>query len=616
MIVERIQVEEGFLDGLDLSFSSGLNVLIGPRGCGKTSIIELIRFCLGAEALTDRMAQTSREHALSILGSGRVTVTVSVGENQHLVSRSAESWSKPTGVNLAPLILSQNEIESVGLHSMGRLRLIDSLCPSCSFIGSPNDEAEVLAHIKSQSLERQSVSKQLNEVRASIRNLTQALSIGEDVKKQHSEALQNLEKARAETTLLEKLGKQLAEKSVRSSILERNQKSVREWREKLLVLRPESLMLESLFSDEETEPILHVKQLLMDSQDKVASAIEDATKALELLQHLQQINSEKILGEEDQARGIRRKLESLQEGAGEMAKKLAKLQEKEGQLEALRNLEKQNLTRLERIQVIRNAYLDKLEEIRNGRFEERENLVFYLNSELGPRIRIQIERAGQTSEYSSAIIAALRGSGLRFNDVAPLISEQMSPREFVEAIEFEDTQLLSSATGLTPGRAAKIIERINEEGVEDILTANIEDGVVFSLLDGKEFKNSENISTGQRCTVVLPILLHQNAVPLIVDQPEDHLDNAFVVETVIKAIRNSALNNQLIFSTHNANIPVLGAANRVVFMGSDGSRGFVKFVGNLDDPKSVTAITNVMEGGLEAFDLRSKFYHESSDHES
>ena len=48
MIIERVQVEEGFLDGLDLRFTKGLNVLIGPRGSGKTSVIELIRFCLGA----------------------------------------------------------------------------------------------------------------------------------------------------------------------------------------------------------------------------------------------------------------------------------------------------------------------------------------------------------------------------------------------------------------------------------------------------------------------------------------------------------------------------------------------------------------------------------------
>ena len=69
MLIERVQIEEGFLDGLDVSFKRGLNVVIGERGTGKTSLIELIRFCLMAEGYTPESAKRSRDHALSILGS-------------------------------------------------------------------------------------------------------------------------------------------------------------------------------------------------------------------------------------------------------------------------------------------------------------------------------------------------------------------------------------------------------------------------------------------------------------------------------------------------------------------------------------------------------------------
>lgn len=47
---------------------------------------------------------------------------------------------------------------------------------------------------------------------------------------------------------------------------------------------------------------------------------------------------------------------------------------------------------------------------------------------------------------------------------------------------------------------------------------------------------------------------------LIVDQPEDHIDNAFIADTLIKSILARPANGQLLFSTHNANIPVLGSA--------------------------------------------------------
>src|SRR5689334_17617318 len=59
LIVERLQVEGGFLDGLDLRLAEGLNVLVGARGTGKTSVIELIRFCTDAPALAERFGKRS-----------------------------------------------------------------------------------------------------------------------------------------------------------------------------------------------------------------------------------------------------------------------------------------------------------------------------------------------------------------------------------------------------------------------------------------------------------------------------------------------------------------------------------------------------------------------------
>jgi ABC-type cobalamin/Fe3+-siderophores transport system ATPase subunit len=148
--------------------------------------------------------------------------------------------------------------------------------------------------------------------------------------------------------------------------------------------------------------------------------------------------------------------------------------------------------------------------------------------------------------------------------------------------------------------------------VEQILTASIEDGITLSLLDGTEYKTTEQLSTGQRCTVVLPLLMKQQRASVIVDQPEDHLDNAFIVETLIKSIVKRKNQGQLIFSTHNANIPVLGGADLVVTLGSDGTRGFVRHAGALDSQPSIDAITTIMEGGIEAFQRRAEFYNNSA----
>ena len=94
----------------------------------------------------------------------------------------------------------------------------------------------------------------------------------------------------------------------------------------------------------------------------------------------------------------------------------------------------------------------------------------------------------------------------------------------------------------------------------------------------------------------------------MVDQPEDHLDNSFITTTVVSALQRRDPVDQLVFASHNANIPVLGNADLIVLLDSDGKRGFVKHAGRLEDRESVRAITDVMEGGAEAFSRRAEFY--------
>jgi DNA repair ATPase RecN len=609
VFISRIQVEEGFLDGLDLTFDEGLNVLIGSRGAGKTSIIELIRFCLGTPALTERVAETSREHALSILGSGRVTVTVVDGKRSISISRTGEQVTRSETIERTPVILSQNEIEAVGLHSTGRLRLIDSIRPKNSR-DSKNDEAPLLAYIRSQTQERRSLFSELQTIRTQLRELGEQLKESDALKKQHADALSSIEKAQAQTQRLNILSGWLTALSVRGGVYNRILAALQQWQSRLNAVSEVPISIEAWpAAAGADDPLGSVRQIVEDSRRNILEAVTRVADAIAELGRLSAVNDQQTLQYQEEARGIRRQLETLQKGAGEIAKKLAALQEKAGQQSALRDVEKAKTARLREIQDARKQYLDKLEAVRVARFEARAAVISELNAKFGPRIHVSIERAGMNSEYASAIVAALRGSGLHFNEAAPVIADQISPREFVELVENEDAEEFANITGLPLNRAARIISRVDEQGVEDILTASIEDGVTLSLLDGTEYKTTEQLSTGQRCTVVLPILLQQQGITLIIDQPEDHLDNAFIVETLIRAIIDRKDHGQLIFSTHNANIPVLGEANRVSLLGSDGSRGFVLHSGSLHSPESVRAITTVMEGGLEAFDRRSQFYH-------
>jgi Fe-S cluster assembly ATPase SufC len=97
--IERVRVEAGFLDGLDLRLVRGLNVVIGARGTGKTSLIELIRFCLNVKGHTAESNQQSLDHALSILDFGEVTVDIDDDGAQGLplVSQRSEAVAGTRG---------------------------------------------------------------------------------------------------------------------------------------------------------------------------------------------------------------------------------------------------------------------------------------------------------------------------------------------------------------------------------------------------------------------------------------------------------------------------------------------------------------------------------------
>jgi ABC-type Na+ transport system ATPase subunit NatA len=316
---------------------------------------------------------------------------------------------------------------------------------------------------------------------------------------------------------------------------------------------------------------------------------------------------------EKRARELRKEIDELQQGAGAISRSANQIRERLTQLQALTSLKDEKYSHLSVVQEARGQHLDEMDAIWDRRFKERLAVAKLINSHLSPRIRIKPIRAAQLAVYASAVSSALRGSGLRYNELSMAIASRMSPRELVEIIEQGDTETLAALLDITSDRAIKLIGHLRDHGPVEILTAHVEDDVRLELLDGAEYKDIESLSTGQRCTVVLPIVMEHKDRVLIMDQPEDHLDNAFVVDTLVKAIVNRGSDSQLLLSTHNANIPVLGGAAQVIVMGSDGKRGFIENQGSLDDHSIVRTITSIMEGGADAFQRRAEFYRAHAD---
>jgi prefoldin subunit 5 len=607
MHIERIQIEEGFLNGFDLWPKPGLNVVIGARGTGKTSLIELIRFCLNVDGYTPETSRRSKEHALSVLGSGQITLTLVDGDRRIVVSRSAnETAPRASSPFLPPIILSQTEIETVGLQPGGRLRLLDGFLGDQRLIAAA--EAEAMASVRSLTSEVDTIRHDVEQLNAQLSELPSIDAQLEQLAPQEQQLASFSTDTQTRTGQLNVLSGTIAVKSVATAAIQRFHAAVSRWRTTLASAQN--------LGEVEGWPANAGGDLLGELRTRVANAHHHLAYALQELSAVEtassqmaaSVESEKIWSE-NQARQLRRDIEGLQSGAGEIVRRGQALRERKAQLESLRGVLAARSAAIAHVVARRSAALNALEAIRTQRYDARAQAAANLNEVLGPRIRIAVMRGGQTEAFATALVEALRGSGLRYNDLVGTLAQRISPRELLEAVENNDYELVATRGSMSIDRAAKAVLALKEADLGAIATVPVEDYVTFSLLDGADHKDIADLSTGQRCTVILPLVLRHVDRLLIVDQPEDHIDNAFIADTLIKSIIARSATGQLIFSTHNANIPVLGNADFVLQLGSDGRRGFPLVAAPLSAAQVVQAITSVMEGGAEAFRRRAAFYN-------
>lgn len=606
MLIKSIQIEGGFLDGLDLDFKPGLNAIIGGRGTGKTSLIELIRYGLNAHSHNEESGRVSLDHALAVLEDGQITITVEEDGHEMFFARTAEE-SKPRASGFlaeGPIIFSQSEIENIGLDSRARLGLIDSFV---NLTGLKSQESKLVADLRSISAEIDELSQNveaMNETLTALPQVQQEISKLEAKQNKFSSQSKELEKRlKRSESLQKKIASRIQEKQKSDSLIENIEplrKSIGD--AKLAAKRLSTAdYLTLIASSSVAEKIGKASKLI----ERSASLVDDALK--EVAAAREDVDKE-LLKMGQQARKYRSELDEHKKGATAVAKSLSALREQEAELLGLENIRKGHAQKQLDFHAEQSSLFDQIDAVRLERFARRKSVVDDLNASLEPEVKIQLERASQLRPYVDAIVETLRGTGLKYMDTAQLLAKKVSPRELVEFVSEIDIQGLIDASGMSITRATNLISAMASIGLTPLIGLNVEDDIRLSLLDGVDYKKIEDLSTGQRCTVILSIILELRDRLVIVDQPEDHLDNAFIADTVVKAIIERRAPGQLIFSTHNANIPVLGDASLIVLLESDGERGFVKHAGALEEPASVEAITTVMEGGIEAFHRRAKFY--------
>ena len=167
-----------------------------------------------------------------------------------------------------------------------------------------------------------------------------------------------------------------------------------------------------------------------------------------------------------------------------------------------------------------------------------------------------------------------------------------------------------AAVGMSRAVAETFRESVTRSKRRELAALRCPDRYVLELRMGDgSYRLLKDLSGGQRVSVLLSLLLEtEDDRPLVIDQPEDELDNRFLSETVIPALKKLRGRRQVVLATHNANLVVNGDADMVIQLDATAHRGRVVCAGAIEDPEVRDAIVRTVDGGEEAFRLRRRKY--------
>ena len=222
-----------------------------------------------------------------------------------------------------------------------------------------------------------------------------------------------------------------------------------------------------------------------------------------------------------------------------------------------------------------------------------------LNPDL-PTLKIEVEFKGNKNKFMDFLTTTCRGSGLRENHYDQIIEYP----DLIEVYNDFGTEGSKINTSLSGGNNLSNFKTKFTENINAFLTFRVPDKYTIYYKDRPLGEHS----LGQRASALIIFLLTLKENDLIIiDQPEDDLDNQTIYSDVITELKKLKKQTQFLFATHNPNIPVLGDCEQVISC-SYSSESIDTTIGSIDDINIQEKIINIMEGGDEAFNQRKMIY--------
>ena len=599
--IRSLHFEGGIFDGQTLHFSPELNTLIGIRGSGKSSVLEVLRYVLdipwGEKAQDIQYKEELIRHTLG--SGGKVTLAACdiygqefivsrifrEAPNVHLDGKLQPGVSIRETVLRRPIYFGQKDLSSTGE-------------------GFETDLVEKLVGEKLRML-RDEIAAQRQRVREAAQRwlkLGNTTELQRDYQARLADADFRLKKFE-EHGVADKLQKRVGFQQDAAALARMRERA-----------NDFILALGQLLAEHEDELRNATKYVSSQNPDFFASCYAEFSNLIARLDQIKTIEHE-----------VRTIAERLQLKQGEFDDAGKSLQEEFAQVERqlaqeLRQtgmaiqpddflIQQQRKTKAEQMLQVLARQESQQANIRDALFTEIDKLNDLWLREFNT-IKMELDRvnAGHAALQIEADFKGDKDAAIAFMQQ---IFKGSNIRETTLRAVMEDHADFGGLLRALPGALAKagstpeVFEKTVMQNLAELVTWQVPNRFVIRYRD-KELKHH---SLGQRASALLLYVLsqRQNDV-IIIDQPEDDLDNQTIYDDVIKLLREMKPCAQFIFATHNANFPVLGDAEQVHACRYQDEKVSVQS-GSVDAHTVQEAIINIMEGGRAAFNRRKEVYN-------
>ncbi|MGH3870611.1 MAG: TrlF family AAA-like ATPase [Pseudonocardiaceae bacterium] len=621
--VLSMEVQGGFLDGLALRFNDDLTTLIGGRGAGKSAVLETLRYVLDGPIYSDQSERMSLvRHAVG--SGGRIRLVVErPGTRQQLyeITRVLDQAPRVTdlstgqalevppmelfGAGGSPVILLQREIQAVARDDSFRRQLLDEI------IGDEARQADVTVRRTVEDLRRNHRTLEEVERRLARREeYTERLGrLSADIayfeQQGVADKLDRLARAGADRARVDTAAQRAADAASKhadatSEVVDLLATGVADLTadhsEHAAILRKLAADVEAT-RDRIRPTLVSIDADLRALHDRVATVAGNwPTLMTNLQEDLRRIQTDLGGSQLDAQRYLNaiQQRTALQPIVDNLARHEQELQELQAQrLELLRRLQDQ----------------------RREAFALRRAAAAHVNQQLAGKLEMNVSYLGNTADFVGRLSTILKGSRLSSDSIDAIVAKSGTDGVELSRVTAQGADAVANRFDITNAMATRLTHWLSDEParLRQVEVLAPEDSVSIALLiDGKP-RDLGKLSMGQKATALLLLVFAQGGRPLVLDQPEEDLDNRFVYDDVVPLLRAEkgiidSRRRQIIVATHNANIPVNGDAELVLSLADEGGRCVVRTRGSIDDVTIRSEIRTILEGGADAFRRRAEKY--------